>query len=1445
MARSLNGTNQFFRLALGTGGFRTSNRTLGFGGYVRFDGLRPNTAVALAELGDPTSTAGNSRVRITWDGAAGKLLASTGGVSGAGYREKSIVPLLTADAWFFVALLVDEAGEPRLFLNQVEATTATGTVPPAGNPCQLLVLGGKALTTPTQFAAMSYHNWFWTSGFLPSDSQIDLLRQGADPALVFNGPLPAGQNAYVWPMVQSGTTEASTGSPATLTANNAPLVTSAPNSNLAFGAFTLPAIQAGGVIANAPRRDATGGVTLPMIQAGGAAGYAAPTPGGRFTIPMIQAGGAATYAAPPRAAEGGVTLPMFQVGGRALFAGSGTRDTTFYISSFTNTGSVPSWDNQALHLGLPVIEGEVPAGFRVVAYVNGAEVRTQLSGRETWNDGSLKYAEATITVPTISPDQTIAIEWRRRAGSFDADDTALHATPSAINNHLNAEWRAASFKYRPTTTSLGEEIGPIRFPVSDFFAGANLQWVKTLAAGPVMSEWQASVMGRMPDGTRHPNFGAKIYARAIGGTPGNPDYIEFGFASMYAWSDNAIPADQTGYRVSWDLLVNGTVRRGVTNGDTAQIGVNGFKGGTHFSFGPTGKMDWYDVKAAQFVTPPALVHRHDIQTLIRGKFLAPADLSNAIDTTPAKRNILYAPNGRGPVAANMSDVADRDDITWTHTGWTFRAMLAHRLPAAETAEYLQTCRAAALAVGSIPCQGYVRSSRVGTIPHLPSSYMPNEPALGATLYGTKVENAAAAWTPYITLDDSHFPQLAYFTALLEGDAHIRQLLYAEAVAPGLFVTNDQGFATTISAGGVSVQTGGVSIKSQIRGTAHCGRQIAQAVGLGRSGDPEWKYLSALLTNFTDAVRMVPLAEDQWRGGTTYRDNFIYFSQNDPQMKIWMHTLVLHGMSAMGALTQREDVKDTARWFARMPKVAMGGHNDGADPTLWNDVLQSTLDENTFALAWGDGTGVSRQAFRTQQWGTPQTIAFEAGGTITRTNGFAVNGWVITPYSSAIPSGLTRGKAYWTVQADGVRAKLSETPGGEPVTWDVAATATAIVRGTTPPIPSPTNSLNGNQTNGFGLQMIAAMKGFYHFIGPDPVARKAIQATERYKTAGGYAEKAKWSIPFVDEDAARLSSVVYLDALVIHQGAQVMAPDPAGTMRGGVTIPMIQAGGAALNSDLPEGIRGGVTIPMIEVAGAIEAGAVSYAATGAVTLPMIVGAGTGQVRPPATASGGGITIPMIQVTGAAINAPMQITGRAILPPVEFQGAATVSDPAYAMSGGVTLPAVTFTGFGAVTGAPADGNFVIPMVVLAGSATSEQFAYEAAGNFDIPMLEFTGEGIVSGFDLNGGVTIPMFDAAGSLEMFVPGVEAKGSFTLPMIRAGGTMSGEVPVLLAEGYFVLPMPVLSGETEARRAQEFSGDFTLPAFVGGDPTLRSRWTPFPTSAPEIWTVTGPDQTEV
>lgn len=822
---------------------------------------------------------------------------------------------------------------------------------------------------------------------------------------------------------------------------------------------------------------------------------------------------------------------------------------TIVTTRVENADTVTSFVDQEVQAGIVFKKGDVPAGNIVTALVDGVQVPCQLSNRIFWNDGSLKHAQARWLMPAITAGSGKDVVWRRQAGAWTAQDTALHTSTTAITAKVTLEYAFTSWKGRTTANVLTAERGPKTFRSATMLGAANAQWVDTVMAGPICTEWRVSDMAELSSGAKDPNFGCWLYVRAWGGTANSPKRIQFLFKTIYGWN-NDVAADEQGIQVNIDLKVNGTTIRGNAVGTTGWGAVNSFKGGFIVSAGATGKMDWFDVATNAWITPPKLVHRHDVAYAIQSRLFPPYDTSNPLfplTTTPPS----YAPMQRGLLRPIQDDVGDSSMIPWGTTQPHAWAIAAHaRATAAQLVNFEQTNRVTALGMGCMHGQGYNRTTRKINC-YLPPARNPDPTALGPSIYnGTRPANPNPAYNTVITnLDAAHFPQINLWTYMSEGDQHFLDALYMETTLPGLFEADAYGFFGTMD--WQRTPFGGIAMYGQIRAVGHGVRPGLAAYGMGNPADPNWKLAKAYVLHWIEMSRLQPYNSTEWRAtggngnartdGRRYQDLHLKELGPNSSLKPWMHYFGTQALCYGYALTEDLDVKEQAEWWSYIPMVLGGGYHNDTDPSYYcfkPDPFAATSYSLIVCNLGSGNTNEDLRPFYPGQWHfVVEQTTFKADNQtcmLSPTAGAMVDGLIVTITGifdgsdppvvtdmTKIPAGLTRGIPYYSVQSSGVSFKLSLSRGGAPVTFNAGGSdiVGACIRRAVAGVPGHTfrtATQYSTASNNYFVHAISTLAFIKWFVSPDDarikLAYNNLLTMKNANPGDGYDVRGKTIVP---------------------------------------------------------------------------------------------------------------------------------------------------------------------------------------------------------------------------------------------------------------------------------------------------------------------------------------------
>jgi hypothetical protein len=807
--------------------------------------------------------------------------------------------------------------------------------------------------------------------------------------------------------------------------------------------------------------------------------------------------------------------------GAVLSPGTVDPGTGFAVqaSQVENIDSIASLEGQPNTVGLMFADGDVMPGQVIVGVVDGKDVPCQFNHRIYWPNGSLRTTTAVWEMPAVAAGQKKEIVWTRRNGSWN--DTPKHTSTTAITGKVSLEYAFTSWKGRNAANTLTAERGPKYFRSADMLATGNTAWIERTMSGPVMTEWRTSIFAKLANSTTDPNFACLLYVRAWGGTANNPTRIQFLFRTMHGWTDSSVPADEQGLRCSMDLKIGSTTIRGSSLGTAGWADRDGFKGGFYASCGADGKMDWINASNATLSTLPKLVVRHDFAYCVKTYFFPPFDVNNP-EYSPSA-SIDYAPQTRGNLIFQQDGTGDFGHIPWHVSTQFTKAMIAHaRRGASEVDVQDRVARVTAWGLGAVGNIGFDKTTRKLHC-FLPPERNPNPAGIGPSVYNnTKPTITAGDLNPYIKgRDSAHFPQVTYWTALTEGDTHMRDLCMAEATIPPLFEPAAYGFYGTL----MGMKFGHSSHSGQTRSVGQTYRPMLCASILADPQDPNGQLAQALLDMQLDVVKIVPASQDAWRGGTTLQDNHMLHppSGNEPNYKMWMHLFAAKALTYAAPLLQNPKVTEQAHWWMWLPIVISGGYKNDSDYLMKPDPFQASL--YTHLVMSGPGpnaVATDRQAWRIGQWpGSPRAVDYLPDGqTITAIGGIPMqNGMIITITGihasgeppevsdfSKQPSGLTRGVPYYAIQSSGQSCKLSLTPGGNtPVTFNTGGAtirgmvARSLVNGVTG--LTAVGTVTGTGPGSYFVQHMVALAIYRHTLAKtDARVQLARNALQVYKDA---------------------------------------------------------------------------------------------------------------------------------------------------------------------------------------------------------------------------------------------------------------------------------------------------------------------------------------------------------
>lgn len=205
VGRSTNGTSQYFTLDVAAAGLRTANHTFYAGGWFRFNAT--SGGVYLLDFGNTFDTTGGGRVRLVAHlGSAAKVFCSTANADGTVYRENAVTTEVLVGEWYYAGVIAQANADVQLVWGATRPSAKTGAVPALSETavCRRFSIGARYDTAPANMGPVSYSDWCWCSGSIPTTEQVQALAGGTRPA-----ELAGFAPTYAWAMDHSGTYEPS------------------------------------------------------------------------------------------------------------------------------------------------------------------------------------------------------------------------------------------------------------------------------------------------------------------------------------------------------------------------------------------------------------------------------------------------------------------------------------------------------------------------------------------------------------------------------------------------------------------------------------------------------------------------------------------------------------------------------------------------------------------------------------------------------------------------------------------------------------------------------------------------------------------------------------------------------------------------------------------------------------------------------------------------------------------------------------------------------------------------------------------------------------------------------------------------------------------------------------------------------------------------------------
>jgi len=217
-----------------------------------------------------------------------------------------------------------------------------------------------------------------------------------------------------------------------------------------------------------------------------------------------------------------VGIGLLGLAGLLSFAQVATAADITTVTLMSRSGSAQT--SVPVTFGEAFKAGDVPSGTSIVARLSsGASLPLQVNAKATHDDGSLRHAILTATLPSLAANGSQVITLASGAGAS--------LTPAVQLSDL----LATSYDTTVTLT-----VGPTTYTASARQAlQTNMQWL----SGPQVSEWIAGGPIKTAAGLAHPHLAVYFHVRAYAGNP--IASVRTDVVIENNWSFIPGPADQT------------------------------------------------------------------------------------------------------------------------------------------------------------------------------------------------------------------------------------------------------------------------------------------------------------------------------------------------------------------------------------------------------------------------------------------------------------------------------------------------------------------------------------------------------------------------------------------------------------------------------------------------------------------------------------------------------------------------------------------------------------------------------------------------------------------------------------------------------------------------------------------------------------------------------------